>query len=72
MFSAKMEASFDQFDPYLMIAVSGRLDTLYAPQFDEKLESFVGDAVLRVIQEKALRLNSHPLTALGIICEKFS
>lgn len=37
MFSAHMEASFEQLDNRLMIAVTGRLDTVSAPQFDEKL-----------------------------------
>ena len=32
-----MEASLEQLDPRLLIAVSGRLDTISAPQFDEKL-----------------------------------
>jgi anti-anti-sigma factor len=39
MFSAHMEASFEQLDDRLMIAVTGRLDTVSAPQFDEKLAS---------------------------------
>jgi anti-anti-sigma factor len=32
-----MEASFEQLDPYLVIAISGRLDTVFAPRFDAKL-----------------------------------
>jgi len=32
-----MEASFEQLGPLLLIAVSGRLDTVTAPQFDEQL-----------------------------------
>ena len=32
-----MEASFEHLDAYLLIAVTGRLDTVSAPQFDEKL-----------------------------------
>ena len=32
-----MEASFEQLGPQLLIAVSGRLDTGTAPQFDEKV-----------------------------------
>jgi anti-anti-sigma factor len=32
-----MEASFEQLGSQLLIAVSGRLDTISAPQFDEKL-----------------------------------
>lgn len=37
MFSAHMEATFEQLDDQLMIAVTGRLDTVSAPQFDERL-----------------------------------
>jgi anti-anti-sigma factor len=37
MFSTPMEASFEQLGPVLLIAVSGRLDTLTAPRFDEKI-----------------------------------
>ena len=32
-----MEASFEQIDSFLVIAVAGRLDTVSAPRFDEKL-----------------------------------
>jgi anti-anti-sigma factor len=32
-----MEAYFEQLGPQLLIAVSGRLDTISAPQFDERL-----------------------------------
>ena len=32
-----MEVSFEQIDSFLVIAVTGRLDTVTAPQFDEKL-----------------------------------
>ena len=32
-----MEASFEQIDSFLVISVTGRLDTVSAPQFDEKL-----------------------------------
>ena len=39
---------------------------------DEKLEGFVGDAVLRVVQEEAHRLGRHPLAALGIIREEIA
>lgn len=49
MFSANMEASFDQLDPYLVIAVSGRLDTLYAPQFDEKLETVLAQPHAQIL-----------------------
>jgi anti-anti-sigma factor len=34
-----MEASFEQLGPILLIAISGRLDTVTAPQFDEQLAS---------------------------------
>ena len=37
MFSAYMEATFEQIDSFLVIAVAGRLDTVSAPRFDEKL-----------------------------------
>ena len=32
-----MEASFEQIDSFLVISVTGRLDTVSAPRFDEKL-----------------------------------
>jgi anti-anti-sigma factor len=32
-----MEATFEQLGPRLLIAVSGRLDTVTAPEFDEKI-----------------------------------
>jgi anti-anti-sigma factor len=32
-----MEASFEQLGPLLLIAVSGRLDTVSAPHFDEQI-----------------------------------
>lgn len=38
-----MDASFEQLGPYLMIAVSGRLDTVCAPQFDAKLAPILAE-----------------------------
>jgi len=43
MFSAHMDASFEQLGPYLMIAVAGRLDTVCAPQFDAKLAPLLAE-----------------------------
>ena len=39
-------------------------------QLKEKLEGFVGDPVLRVIQKEAHGLGCHALAALGVVCEK--
>jgi anti-anti-sigma factor len=39
-----MDASFEQLGPHLMIAVSGRLDTVCAPQFDAKLAPLLAEA----------------------------
>ena len=36
---------------------------------DEQLEGFVGDAVLRVVEEDARGLGRHPLAALGVVRE---
>src|SRR5271157_3086750 len=40
-------------------------------QLQEELESFVGDAILRVIEEDTRSLARHPLATLGIIGEQF-
>ena len=50
--------------------VDPRSQARFLGQFDEKLEGFVGDAVLRVIQEEAHGLGRHPLTAFGIVREE--
>jgi anti-anti-sigma regulatory factor len=49
MFSAHMEASFEQLDPYLVIAVSGRLDTVSAPQFDAKLGPVLAESHAHIL-----------------------
>ena len=38
-----MEASFEQIDSFLVIAVTGRLDTVSAPRFDEKLAAVLAE-----------------------------
>ena len=52
--------------------VDPRSQARFLGQFDEELEGFAGDAVLRVVQEEAHSLGRHPLTALGIIREEVS
>ena len=52
--------------------VDPRSQAGFLGQFDEQLEGFVGDAVLRVIQEEAHSLGRHPLAALGVIREEIS
>ena len=39
-------------------------------QLQKQLQRFVGDAVLRVVEEEARGLGRHPLAALGVIGEK--
>jgi len=38
-----MDASFEQLGPNLMIAVSGRLDTVCAPEFDAKIAPLLAE-----------------------------
>jgi anti-anti-sigma factor len=53
MFSAHMEASFEQLDGYLMIAVTGRLDSVSAPQFDEQLAPALVQPHARILIDMA-------------------
>ena len=41
-------------------------------QLKQKLEGFVGDAILRVIEKDAHSLGRHPLAALGIVREQIA
>ena len=52
--------------------VDPRSQAGFLGQLDEKLEGFVGDAVLRVVQEEARGLGRHPLAALGIVREELA
>ena len=52
--------------------VDARLQAGFLGQPDEKLEGFVGDAILGVVQEEAHSLGGHPLAALGVIREEIS
>ena len=44
-----MEASFEQIDSFLVIAIAGRLDTVSAPAFDEKLASVLATPCRRIL-----------------------
>ena len=48
-----------------------RLQSGFLRQLQQQLERFVGDAVLRVIQEQSGGLEGHSLPALGIGGEQF-
>ena len=50
--------------------VDPRSQARFLGQFEEQLEGFVGDAVLRVIEEEAHRLGGHALAALGVVREE--
>ena len=50
--------------------VDPRAQAGFLGQLQEELEGFVGDAILRVVEEEAHRLGRHPLAALGVICEE--
>ena len=50
--------------------VDPRAQAGFLRQLQEKLECFVGDAILRVIEVEAHRLGCHALAALGIIREE--
>ena len=52
--------------------VDPRSQAGFLGQLKEQLERFVGDAILRVIEEDAGSLGGHPLPALGIIREELS
>src|SRR4029077_3501348 len=39
-------------------------------QLEEELERFVGDAVLRIVQENAHRLGGHSLSTFGVFSEQ--
>jgi len=44
-----MEASFEQIDSFLVIAVTGRLDTASAPQFDQKLAPMLANPCRHIL-----------------------
>jgi anti-anti-sigma factor len=44
-----MEASFEHLGPVLLIAVSGRLDTLTAPRFDEEVAPALAKPLAHVL-----------------------
>ena len=48
-FSTYMQASFEQVGSYLVIAIAGRLDTVSAPQFDEKLAHVLAEPCTRIL-----------------------
>ena len=50
--------------------VDARSQAGFLGQPEEQLEGFVGDAVLRVVQEEAHSLGRHPLAAAGIVREE--
>ena len=52
--------------------VDPRSQAGFLGQLEQQLEGFVGDAVLRVIQEEARRLGRHALAALGVIREEIA
>ena len=52
--------------------VDSRSQARLLGQLQEKLEGFVGDAVLRVVQEEPRSLGRHPLAALGVIREELA
>ena len=52
--------------------VDSRPQAGFLGQLQEKLQGFIRDAILRVVQEDACRFDRQPLTAHGIVCEKCS
>ena len=50
--------------------VDPRLQAGFLRQLQEKLEGFVGDAILRVVEVDPDSLGRHPLAALGIVGEE--
>ena len=52
--------------------VDPRAQAGFLGQLQEELEGFVGDAILRVIEEEAHRLGRHALAARGIIREELA
>ena len=59
------------FSPRNMASIRDSQARLFG-QLDQELEGFIGDAILRVVQEEAHRLRRHPLAAPGITGEEIS